>query len=288
MILKFILKISFLNQILILLYIQIFLKNPLSKKKYLIVREPPIIIPQNHNPKKLRCFSKVFTWNDNLVDNDFFIKYYNQSYDFDKVKFINNIKDKDGFVLICSNKISSRKGENYSTRNKVINFFENTNFNFNFYGIGWNKRRFSNRFIEAFFNKSKIVRPPNRKYKNYKGIVENKRLKSAEYNFEFAIENTNNINGYVTEKIFDPFFSNTIPIYSGSPNITDYIPKNCFINLDEFNNIEDLLQFTQTLSKDDLKRYILNKHAFFKTESLNTFSSDFNAKILISSILNDL
>ena len=43
------------------------------------------------------------------------------------------------------------------------------------------------------------------------------------------------LDGYVTEKIFNPFFSRVIPIYNGSPNIDNYINPNAFIWVKEPN-----------------------------------------------------
>lgn len=265
-----------------------FIKRPVCKKKYLIVREPPIIIPENHDFDKLKCFNKVFTWNDELIDNVFFIKYYNQSYDFGKVETINFSEKKEGYVLICSNKTSTRSGENYSLRNHIISFFENKKYNFDFYGFGWLEKRYPNRYVEAFFNRLKIRRPKNKIYKNYKGEIGNKRKKSSQYVFEFAIENSNNLKGYITEKIFDPFFSNTIPIYSGSPNISDYIPDDSFINVDKFSSIDKLIEYTESLSNEKIIEFIKAKDKFLKSKKANIFSSRKNAKIITTSIIDDL
>lgn len=265
-----------------------FLKKPVGRKNYLIVREPPIIIPENHNPLKLKCFNKVFTWNDELIDDVFFIKYYNQSYDFNKVKTINFSEKKEGYVLICSNKASTRFGENYTLRNRVINFFEDKKYNFDFYGFGWLEKRYPNKFIEAFFNRLKIKRPKNKIYKNYKGEVDNKRKKSSQYIFEFAIENTNNIKGYITEKIFDPFFSNTIPIYSGSPNIADYIPNDCFIDINQFSSLDKVIEYTESLSDEKIIKLKKARDRFLESSKANVFSSEKNAKIITSLIINDL
>lgn len=60
-----------------------------------------------------------------------------------------------------------------------------------------------------------------------------------QYKFIFVMENSV-LDGYVTEKIFNPFFARAIPIYNGSPKIMDYINpesffwvKNPMMDLDE-------------------------------------------------------
>ena len=45
-----------------------------------------------------------------------------------------------------------------------------------------------------------------------------------DYMFTIAIENTSHEH-YFTEKIINPFFNNTIPIYWGCKKIEEYFPK---------------------------------------------------------------
>ena len=40
-----------------------------------------------------------------------------------------------------------------------------------------------------------------------------------------------NVNGYVTEKIFDAFKAGCVPVYWGAENITKYVPAECFIDM---------------------------------------------------------
>lgn len=75
---------------------------------------------------------------------------------------------------------------------------------------------------------------------DYKYLIENKSCyHSAEllnifqrYKFVFVCENSTN-NGYITEKIFNCYFAQTIPIYSGSQNIEYYFNAGSFINLND-------------------------------------------------------
>ena len=56
-----------------------------------------------------------------------------------------------------------------------------------------------------------------------------------QYKFVFVCENSTN-NGYITEKIFNCYFSNIIPIYNGSQDIEYYFNKETFINLNNPND----------------------------------------------------
>lgn len=84
-----------------------------TKKKYLIVNEPDIIIPENHNINFLKKFDLVFTWNDNLIDNKRILKFNNLSYDF-RNKNLNDKMPKKKYLFVTSNKLSSNKNENYN------------------------------------------------------------------------------------------------------------------------------------------------------------------------------
>ena len=186
------------------------------------------------------------------------------------------------------NKKSFRSGESYSLRNRVITFFESKKIKFHLYGFGWDLRVFNNKIIEVFFNRLPINRPKSRFIKNYKGVVNNKREKASEYLFQFSIENSNNTEGYISEKIFDAFFSNNIPIYCGAPNIKNFIPEDCFISMSDFLSIDELVDFTSKLTKLDLENFKKSRDKFLSSSKARIFSVDFNSKILINEILNDI
>ena len=50
---------------------------------------------------------------------------------------------------------------------------------------------------------------------------------SRHFKFFIGMEN-NRINGYNTEKLYNGFYAQSIPIYFGDPTITDYIEKKSF------------------------------------------------------------
>jgi hypothetical protein len=126
-------------------------------------------------------------------------------------------------------------------------------------------RRFSNRIgpteMTPFAEKkfcllvpSDIRRIPNKNYirnalrslgecdnlYDYKYMIENKSCYHSNellnlfqrYKFVFVCENSTN-NGYITEKIFNCYFAQTIPVYNGSQNVDYYFNTESFINLNE-------------------------------------------------------
>lgn len=66
----------------------------------------------------------------------------------------------------------------------------------------------------------------------------------GEYLFCYCLENQGGTKGYITEKIFDCFFSGSVPVYLGPTNITDYIPSSCFVDFSNFRSIEACNNFS--------------------------------------------
>ncbi|CAG8671852.1 16589_t:CDS:1 [Dentiscutata erythropus] len=62
------------------------------------------------------------------------------------------------------------------------------------------------------------------------------------YKFHLAFENSN-CKGYVTEKVYDSFLGDSIPIYMGAPDIDDYVPPHSIIKVTDFENVEDLVKY---------------------------------------------
>lgn len=76
-------------------------------------------------------------------------------------------------------------------------------------GIGWNNQR----------ERDKLWRED--KYR---------KIKESETDFVLSLENTIMPN-YITEKIWDGFATDKVTLYLGDPNIDTVIPKNCYIDL---------------------------------------------------------
>lgn len=96
-----------------------------------------------------------------------------------------------------------------------------------------------------------------------------------------------NIKGYITEKIFDCFFANCVPIYWGASNVTDYIPENTFIDYRKFRNINKVVNYIENMKEEEYNIYLNNIHNFLKSDSFhNNFSVEGWIKTLTNVILN--
>jgi len=57
--------------------------------------------------------------------------------------------------------------------------------------------------------------------------------------------------GFVTEKIFEAFLADTIPVYCGSSTITDIFNRDAFINISDYDNLQDVVERIKELDQND-------------------------------------
>lgn len=70
--------------------------------------------------------------------------------------------------------------------------------------------------------------------------------------FTLCFESTSH-NGFVTEKITDAFYADTIPVYYGSPNVTDIFNKDAFINCMDYDSFDAVIEKIKELDQNDEK-----------------------------------
>jgi len=259
-----------------------------NKKMFLISYESPIVSKAALKTEQHRQFLKVFTWSDALVASDP-EKYVKLNYLHDiKVNFEVANKRHKNFIIIAGNKINSAPNELYSFRYKCIKWFEKYHPKaLDLYGFGWNLKTFDDNLCIG-----KLLNHYNAKYrllKNklsiYKGSVARKSDILKDYNFSICFENVYGHEGYITEKIFDCLLAGTIPIYKGAPNINNYIPQNCFLQFDDFANINAMYHELTQMSEEHIKTYRENIREFLLSSKTEPFKATYLADILISNIL---
>jgi GR25 family glycosyltransferase involved in LPS biosynthesis len=89
-----------------------------------------------------------------------------------------------------------------------------------------------------------------------------------DYKFVIAFE-SNMYPGYVTEKILDVYKSNCIPIYWGSSEVVNDFNPSTFINANNFNTIDELVEYIIKVDNDD-ELYA----SFFKEEIYSNYWLD--------------
>jgi len=260
-------------------------------KSYVILMESPLASPLNLDRSTHRFFKKIFTWDDELVDN---IRYYKIHYAFNiPRKIIRNIKKKKLCCLIITNKESNYPGELYSERKEIIKWFEITHpAEFDLYGVGWNEYHFRGIRLMRALNRIPIAKKLMYKYfgdyyPSYKGAVDNKIDVLKQYKFAICYENIKNVSGYITEKMLDAFFAGCVPIYLGADNVTKHISKKCFIDRRDFKRNEELYSYIKSVSDSEYQEYLDNIETFLNSDKGKRFSSDSFSRIITSEILKD-
>lgn len=68
--------------------------------------------------------------------------------------------------------------------------------------------------------------------------------------FTLCFESTNHY-GFVTEKIMDAFYADTIPVYYGSSTVTDIFNRDAFINCSDYPSFDAVIERIKELDQDD-------------------------------------
>jgi hypothetical protein len=238
------------------------LKKIPQKKRLLFTWEPPVFQPGMYKKEFLDLFKRVYTWDDDLVDNKKFFKFYYPNLQ-PMIQERPTFEERKLLTQLSSNKKSKHPKELYKAREEVIRFFEDKPDGiFEFYGPAWEKKG----------------------YKNYRGMVDNKIDALKQYRFSVCYENMRDVKGYITEKIFDCFAAGTIPIYWGASNITDFIPKNCFIDRRDFQDFDEVYRFISSMDKASYNAYIDNIQKFIASDEAKLFSQEMFEVIFLEAV----
>lgn len=268
-------------------------KNSFSGPRYLLMLETPQVCPENGISSNWDRYRKVFTWNDELVDGDRFIKinFPNPIH----VHPVDGFSNRDRFCcLISSNRSLSVRDDRilYPERVKTIRWFEqNAPQDFDLYGVDWDMpvlrgslvgklerriRRVLARFVKA------------RPFPSYRGRVVHKCDVLKRTRFAICYENVRDLPGYITEKIFDGFFSGCVPVYRGASNITDHIPADCFIDRRKFCDTGDVYSFLKAMTEQEFRGYQQRIAAFLQSDAAYPFGSEFFAETIVNTVVQDI
>jgi hypothetical protein len=107
----------------------------------------------------------------------------------------------------------------------------------------------------------------------YKGAVKSKYETLSRYRFALCFENMA-MPGYITEKIFDCFFVGTIPIYLGAPDVENYIPKSCFVNMRDFGSYAELHAYLSNVPDQDISSFREAAREYLSSEQYQPFTKE--------------
>lgn len=185
-----------------------------------------------HSPTEAR--EKKYIWMP--------IPYHNS---FEPRKFNGKLQKKSVLTtLISTNLYFDKNGHDYEPRRKTVRWFlENAPDDILLYGNYWDKIKqdLSPSGQQAF-------------HRRYKGRIADKRDALMTARFTFAYENTIR-EGYISEKIFDAIYAGSVPVYLGAPDISDFVPSDCFINRNDFPSDQALYTFLKKMPDQKYQEY---------------------------------
>jgi len=256
--------------------------------------ECPIVEPSLYRElhQVQRYFKRLFSWSDSpslehFVGGPLQLHSFRWPQPFDAVHETTWRQTNRKFlVMINANKLPRVYWQElYTERLRALEFFSR-NGEIDLYGFGWNEPSYrvgktwvpySLRRIQrlALHHWQRFRRDPRwlAICRAYRGPAISKAETLGRYTFAICFENMV-LKGWITEKIFDCFFAGTIPVYRGTPDITDYVPANCFIDMRNFSTYEGLRAFLKALRQKDIARYKENARAYLASEKFKPFSRE--------------
>jgi alpha(1,3/1,4) fucosyltransferase len=135
-----------------------------------------------------------------------------------------------------------------------------------------------------FFNKLceyKRVDSGGKFLNNIGSPVEDKLEFISKSKFNIAFENYSS-SGYTTEKIFEAFVANCIPIYWGNPNVDTDFNEKAFINVHKYKTVDEAIAYIKYLdTNDEAYKSVLREPCFQDNKvpeqfQLTTFIEFFN------------
>lgn len=253
--------------------------------------ECPIVDPDlfRQLPEVGKYFKRLMSWSDGKALEPFVgevlpFQSFRWAQSFDRVHEVEWHRENRKFmVMINANKLPALYWkELYTERMRAVDFFGRHD-EIDLYGIGWDdpSHRLGKsilpytvrRIQKSVVKQWQKLRPDPlliSARKVYKGIAKSKAETLSQYTFALCFENMI-LKGWITEKMFDCFFAGTIPIYWGAPEITDYVPENCFIDKRNFATYEELREFLKALTPEKIEAYRENARDFLASARYDPF-----------------
>jgi hypothetical protein len=270
---------------------------------FLILTEPPVYYPSNYLPARHKVFDKVFTYDYTRVDNKKYFLYY----------FAIDFESYPPFVSATAEEFSRRKlctlaaaafavsappaGSPSLLHERYLTlkwFSDNHPDEFDFYSRGLDPKEFESfrgaGLVKRFLPQTVLQAIAKRRRRVFDKVLrgsippEEKVQKLRDYRFYVAYENTGNMPGCISEKIFDCFAASVVPIYLGDPQVNRLIPSACFIDRRKFATHEDLYQFLHRMDYATYAGYLKAIEAFLSSNACANLRPEFNAQLLAKQI----
>jgi hypothetical protein len=209
-------------------------------------------------------------------------------------------KDRKFLNLLNWNRLSRRKWQElYTERLRALEFFSQYD-EIDLYGMGWDRAPYvvgETKMPNTFTRIHRYIREhtpfmPMHPYeeavrKSYRGAAPSKYETQSNYTFTICYENMM-LPGWLNENIFDCFLVGTIPIYLGPPDVTDYIPEECFIDKRKFPTYPELRAYLKSLGDKEIETYRQNARDYLSSDMYKPFLKESFASIFVKAVEEDV
>jgi hypothetical protein len=257
--------------------------------RFLIALENPLINPLNAERAHLAHYLRVFTWNPRLFDlaNVVPIRVPNR---IEPVLPFTTFGERKRFAcMINANKLFRRNvsGDLYLERLRTIRWYERHHPElFDLWGLGWGKP------LPAFDLAGRVRRGLQRglmatgwkPFPSWRGEVADKGDVYRTTRYAVCYENTRDLPGYVTEKIFDALVHGCVPVYWGPEDIADLVPERCFIDRRKFGDTAELHGHLTRIDEQQYSRFQRAIADWLSSEDARQFSDQAYAEVIARTI----
>ena len=253
--------------------------------------ECPIVEPGVYEalPEIQRLFRRVLSWSDSASLLQFThqpvrFEHYCWPQSFDRVhEHLWSDRDRKFLLMMNANKLPRLYvDELYTARRLAVEYFHRFA-EIDLYGRHWGNapRRVGKsrtpatirRLLEmAWEARQRLLPDPvyRAAAEASRGPALSKSETMAQYRFAICFENSI-LKGWMTEKLFDCFFVGTVPIYWGAPDVRDWVPAECFIDMRQFADFADLRAFLLALTPQQEQGYRDAARAYLESERFAPF-----------------
>ena len=281
--------------------------KPAGQPWYLLLSEPATYHPHNYRPENQRVFDRIFTYDYTLVDNERYFLY----------RFPIDFESYPPFAPATEAEFAGRKlctlvaasfgiskprpgsGSLLHERYEVLKWFSGHHpAEFDFYSRGLDEKELQSfrgagllrRVLPAGFFAWVGNRRRRVFARVYRGAIppDEKTSRTRAYRFAIAYENTGNVPGYLTEKMFDCFAAAVVPVYLGDPDVAQTVPPACFIDRRQFASHEALYAYLKGMDYARYAQYLAAMQDFLAGPGPARLTSAANAQAIAALALADL
>jgi hypothetical protein len=94
---------------------------------------------------------------------------------------------------------------------------------------------------------------------------------AGKYRYSFAFENHTGDASLISERIWDAFWGDTVPVYLGNKQISDFVPRDSYIDASQFENPKEMLDWLARSSKDSWSKHHEAGREFIRSPVIEKF-----------------